>query len=59
MRNEIVPCLIRYRDGKFFGLGLELSFELVVGVRDEPKPKMLRITLGLCGFMFQITTDLP
>jgi len=40
--------------------GLELSFELVVGVRDEPGlPKMLRITLGLCGFMFQITTDLP
>ncbi|CAE7946504.1 EMB2247 [Symbiodinium sp. KB8] len=39
-------------------IGVELSFDLVVGYRPRPPgggPRMVRLLLGLCNFFFQIT----
>jgi len=44
--------------GASMDMGVELNFDLVVGLRTEHKPAMCRILLGLCNFMFQITFPL-
>ncbi|CAE7354406.1 unnamed protein product, partial [Symbiodinium necroappetens] len=44
--------------GASLDMGVELSFDLVVGYRPRPPgggPRMVRLLLGLCNFFFQIT----
>eukprot|EP00439_Symbiodinium_sp_Y106_P059244 s2533_g8.t1 len=45
--------------GANLDLGVELSFDLVVGYREDPRPRMVRLVIGLCNFLFQITFPIP